>query len=106
MLVVGNYWDPATNYDGAVTASRLLPNSVLLSSDNWGHTAYGTSTCVTSAVDSYLLTGTPPRRGTTCVGDVQPFTTPVGQPTARLAPGRTLPPIDPIRPPRVVPVRG
>ncbi|MEV6032836.1 alpha/beta fold hydrolase [Nonomuraea sp. NPDC052116] len=41
VLVVGSFWDPATNYAGAVSTSRLLPNSRLLSSDNWGHTAYG-----------------------------------------------------------------
>ena len=43
VLVVGNYWDPATRYEGAVRVSRLLPSSRLLSSDSWGHTAYGTS---------------------------------------------------------------
>ncbi|MEH0822976.1 MULTISPECIES: alpha/beta hydrolase [unclassified Micromonospora] len=73
VLVVGNYWDPATNYDAAVSSAKLLPNSRLLSSDSWGHTAYGTSACVTGAVDAYLLKGTLPKKGTVCVGDVQPF---------------------------------
>ncbi|MET1007758.1 MAG: alpha/beta hydrolase [Propionibacteriaceae bacterium] len=73
VLVLGNYWDPITNYNGAVTADALLPNSRLLASDSWGHTAYGTSECVTSAVDSYLITGTPPKAGTVCTGDIQPF---------------------------------
>jgi pimeloyl-ACP methyl ester carboxylesterase len=73
VLIVGNYWDPATNYDGAVSSSKLLPNSRLLSSDSWGHTAYGTSACVTGAVDAYLLAGTLPAKGKVCVGDVQPF---------------------------------
>ncbi|MFI5835239.1 alpha/beta hydrolase [Micromonospora sp. NPDC051300] len=73
VLVVGNYWDPATNYQGAVGSARLLPNSRLLSSDSWGHTAYGTSACVTGKVDAYLLTGKPPAKGTRCVGDSQPF---------------------------------
>ncbi|MCZ7434919.1 alpha/beta hydrolase [Micromonospora sp. WMMC241] len=73
VLVVGNYWDPATNYQGAVGSARLLPNSRLLSSDSWGHTAYGTSACVTSRIDAYLLTGKPPAKGTLCVGDSQPF---------------------------------
>ncbi|WDZ85742.1 alpha/beta hydrolase [Micromonospora cathayae] len=73
VLVVGNYWDPSTNYQGAVSAARTLPNSRLLSSDSWGHTAYGTSACATGAVDRYLLTGVPPAEGTVCVGDVQPF---------------------------------
>ncbi|MEV1142505.1 alpha/beta hydrolase [Micromonospora sp. NPDC049799] len=73
VLVVGNYWDPATNYRGAVGAAKLLPNSRLLSSDSWGHTAYGTSECVTGAVDAYLLRRTLPAKGTVCVGDIQPF---------------------------------
>jgi pimeloyl-ACP methyl ester carboxylesterase len=75
VLVVGNYWDPATNYNSAVSSAALLPNSRLLSSDSWGHTAYGTSPCVTGAVDQYLLTGTLPVVGTVCVGDLQPFQT-------------------------------
>jgi pimeloyl-ACP methyl ester carboxylesterase len=74
ILVVGNTWDPATNYQGAVKAASLLPNSRLLSSDNWGHTAYGTSRCATSSIDTYLLTKVLPARGTVCHGDVQPFT--------------------------------
>jgi pimeloyl-ACP methyl ester carboxylesterase len=74
VLVVGNYWDPATNYGQAVSAARLLPNSRLLTSDNWGHTAYGTSTCVTRAVDTYLLRGSVPAVGTKCHSPLQPFT--------------------------------
>ncbi|MFI9642885.1 alpha/beta hydrolase [Micromonospora sp. NPDC051925] len=73
VLVVGNYWDPATNYQGAVTSAQLLPNSRLLSSDSWGHTAYGTSACATGAIDAYLLRGVLPAKGTVCVGDDQPF---------------------------------
>ncbi|MEU7908909.1 alpha/beta hydrolase [Actinoplanes sp. NPDC049118] len=74
VLFVGNHWDPATSYRQAVSAARLLPGSVLLSSDNWGHTAYGTSTCVTTAMDRYLLRGTLPAAGTTCHSPIQPFT--------------------------------
>jgi pimeloyl-ACP methyl ester carboxylesterase len=73
ILVVGSKWDQATNYEGAVTAASLLPNSRLLSSDSWGHGAYRTSRCVTSAIDTYLLTQAVPEHGTKCVGDVQPF---------------------------------
>ena len=99
VLVVGNYWDPATNYEGAVAAAGLLPRSSLLSSDSWGHTAYGTSACVTDAVDAYLLTGQTPAAGTVCTGDVQPFTEPLGSepgPQSRgAAPSRPLPPVVP-----------
>ncbi len=73
VLVVGNYWDPATNYDGAKHAAALLPNSRLLSSDSWGHTAYGTSACATGAIETYLLKGTLPAAGKVCRGDIQPF---------------------------------
>jgi pimeloyl-ACP methyl ester carboxylesterase len=73
VLYVGNYYDPATNYDGAVTASRRMPNSRLLTSDSFGHTAYGTSDCTTDAVDAYLLNAALPPAGKVCVGDVQPF---------------------------------
>ncbi|MEV6596637.1 alpha/beta hydrolase [Actinoplanes sp. NPDC051346] len=90
VLVVGNYWDPATNYVEAVESAKLLPNSRLLSSTNWGHTAYGTSKCATDAIDTYLLTGTLPAVGTVCEGDIQPFTEPLtgdqpDEPTARKA---------------------
>ncbi|GGQ49859.1 alpha/beta hydrolase [Couchioplanes azureus] len=73
VLFVGNYWDPATNYREAVSASRRLPGSRLLSSDNWGHTAYGTSACVTRAVDAYLIEGALPAAGTLCRSSMQPF---------------------------------
>jgi pimeloyl-ACP methyl ester carboxylesterase len=77
VLLVGTKWDPATNYDDAVSASKRLPNSRLISNTNWGHTSYGTSTCVTTAIDNYLLNGTLPAKGTLCEGAYQPFITPL-----------------------------
>jgi pimeloyl-ACP methyl ester carboxylesterase len=88
VLVVGNFWDPATNYQGAVDSTRLLPGSRLLASDSWGHTAYGTSACATTAIDTYLLTQALPAKGTTCIGDVQPFAAPTPAP-ARTRPATT-----------------
>jgi pimeloyl-ACP methyl ester carboxylesterase len=98
VLVVGNYWDPATNYDNAVRAASLLPNSRAISNDSWGHTAYGSSACIISAVDSYLLSKKLPAKGTTCVGDVQPFTTSLAGPTAQAASGNHRPPVLPAVP--------
>ncbi|SDT02026.1 TAP-like protein [Microlunatus soli] len=76
VLVIGDYWDPATNYKSAVAAAGLLGNSRLLLSDSWGHTAYGTSACVNQAVTTTLRSVKLPAKGTRCVGDVQPFTDP------------------------------
>ncbi|HQY98849.1 MAG TPA: alpha/beta hydrolase [Propionicimonas sp.] len=96
VLIVGNYYDPATNYDNAVTTAQLMPNSYLLSSTSWGHTAYGTSDCVTDRIDAYLLAGAEPDE-TVCSGDLQPFDTPLEsvKSTARsLAKARAgLPPV-------------
>lgn len=93
VLVVGTIWDPATNYTGAVKAASLLPNSRLLSNDNWGHTSYGTSDCASTAIESYLLTQALPARRTVCHGDIQPFE---GAPNGlRAIPARPLPPVVP-----------
>ncbi len=95
VLFVGNYWDPATNYEEAVSSNKLLPNSRLVSSDSWGHTAYGSSDCVTDAVDAYLVKGTLPAKGTTCVGDIQPFAgPPPSAPARREGPRSTRPSTD------------
>ncbi|AGL19904.1 alpha/beta hydrolase [Actinoplanes sp. N902-109] len=99
VLLVGTKWDPATNYNDAVSAAKRLPNSRLLSNTNWGHTSYGTSACATTAIDNYLMTGVLPAKGTTCEGEYQPFTTPLpsdqGQGEAEAAAKATqgLPPV-------------
>jgi len=97
MLIVGDYFDPATNFDNAVTASKLLPNSRLLTSDSWGHTAYGTSSCVTEAVDSFLVKLALPKAGTVCKGP-QPFE---DSSTAKVAGAGSPAPVVPLVPPVV-----
>lgn len=74
-LVVGNFFDPATPYPGAVAASQLLPNSRLLSYAGWGHAAYliAGNFCVDSHVTHYLLTGQVPAAGTVCRPQGSPF---------------------------------
>jgi pimeloyl-ACP methyl ester carboxylesterase len=102
MLYVGSLWDPATNYDSAVAASRLHPTARLLSSNNWGHTAYGTGACATDAIDNYLLTTTLPAKGTLCTDAPQPFTSPLptsaAVKTLNAKQGKELPPVAAIRP--------
>ena len=75
VLIVGNYFDPATPYQGAETASKLLPNSRLLSYAGWGHTAYlqAGNFCVDSLVTKYLLTSRVPPEGTVCQPEGSPF---------------------------------
>lgn len=73
VLVVGNFFDPATRYEGAVTVSNLLPNSRLLSLNGWGHASLFLSQCVDQAVSAYLTTGALPAEGTVCNQDLVPF---------------------------------
>lgn len=75
VLVVGNFFDPATDYAGAVTSSKLLYNSRLLSYAGWGHVVSytGRSACVDNYVTQYLLDGSLPARGTVCPTEANPF---------------------------------
>ena len=67
ILVVGTTYDPATPYPWAVSLSKQLPTSTLLTFRGDGHTAYGNgSACINKAVEAYLLTGTTPAPGLVC----------------------------------------
>jgi pimeloyl-ACP methyl ester carboxylesterase len=83
VLVVGNLFDPATRYEGAVTVHDLLPNSSLLTVAGWGHTSLFLSACADQAVARYLLDGTAPPPGTVCTQDVGPFDVSSSQVTLR-----------------------
>jgi hypothetical protein len=73
VLVVGNRFDPATRYEGAVVVDQLLPRSALLTLNGWGHTSLFLSACVDETVARYLLTGATPAPGASCPQDVVPF---------------------------------
>jgi pimeloyl-ACP methyl ester carboxylesterase len=73
VLVVGNFFDPATRYEGAQKVASLLPNSRLLSLNGWGHVSIFLSQCVDQAVAKYLLDGNLPPEGTVCNQDLTPF---------------------------------
>jgi pimeloyl-ACP methyl ester carboxylesterase len=73
VLVVGNFFDPATRYEGAQTVAGLLPNSRLLSLNGWGHVSLFLSQCADQAVANYLLDGSLPPAGTVCNQDLTPF---------------------------------
>jgi pimeloyl-ACP methyl ester carboxylesterase len=76
VLVVGNRFDPATRYHGAVTLAGLLPRSRLLTLDGWGHTSLFESACIDGHVNRYLLSSQVPPSGTVCRPDVVPFAQP------------------------------
>jgi pimeloyl-ACP methyl ester carboxylesterase len=73
VLIVGNRFDPASPYQGAVTLARLLPRSRLLTLDGWGHTSEGKSSCIVAHTNRYLLTTRVPPRDTVCQPDIVPF---------------------------------
>ena len=87
MLVVGNRFDPATPYHGAVTVDRLLPRSRLLTLAGWGHTSLFASACIDAHVNTYLLTTRVPPKGTVCEPDVVPFAEPAATAQALQAAG-------------------
>ena len=91
VLVVGNFYDPATRYEGAVTVANLLPNSRLLSLNGWGHASLFLSQCVDQAVSAYLTTGAVPAEGTVCNQDLVPFIDfPILQGAGEIAAARRL----------------
>ncbi|MFF9113045.1 alpha/beta hydrolase [Streptomyces sp. NPDC014805] len=67
IVVVGTTRDPATPYRWAQSLTRQLSSARLLTYVGDGHTAYGRgSTCIDSAINTYLLHGTPPPAGKRC----------------------------------------
>ncbi|MFN8080032.1 MAG: alpha/beta hydrolase [Kineosporiaceae bacterium] len=74
ILVIGNTFDPATPYSGAVATARRFPGARLLTVRGYGHTSAAMpSACVQRSVSYYLLTRTPPRSGAYCRQDAAPF---------------------------------
>ena len=70
ILVVGTTGDPATPYAWAQSLADQLDSGQLLTWEGTGHTAYGgDAPCVNDAIDTYLLTGTMPKKGLTCHGN-------------------------------------
>jgi pimeloyl-ACP methyl ester carboxylesterase len=77
LLVVSNRYEPATPYAGAVSVSKILPGSRLLTVNGWGHVAAVTgSECADRHAAAYLLTGVLPPAGTVCPPDEVPFAAP------------------------------
>lgn len=54
VLVIGNLYDPATRYEGALTANGLLEDSALVTVDEPGHTSLGLNACAGFTTGQYL----------------------------------------------------
>lgn len=67
IVVVGTTNDPATPYEWSVSLADQLSSGVLITRVGEGHTGYNKgNACVDSAVETYLLQGTPPQDGLRC----------------------------------------
>ena len=68
IVVVGTTNDPATPYEWSVALADQLSSGVLITREGEGHTGYNKgNTCVDRAVEDYLVKGTVPEDGLTCV---------------------------------------
>ncbi|TDV42636.1 alpha/beta hydrolase [Actinophytocola oryzae] len=76
VLVFGNYYDPATQYEFAKRMSRQLGNARLVSVDSFGHCILGDSSCTDVIAADFLVDLEVPGPGTVCHPDVQPFPAP------------------------------
>ncbi|MGW1892094.1 alpha/beta fold hydrolase [Streptomyces sp. NPDC002004] len=67
IVVVGTTRDPATPYRWAQSLASQLSSGTLLTYVGDGHTAYGRgSDCIDTAINRYLIDGTPPPAGKRC----------------------------------------
>jgi hypothetical protein len=58
--------DPATPYEQTGELAEMLGVGRVLTWEGEGHTAYPQTSCITEAVDAYLIDLTVPREGLRC----------------------------------------
>ncbi|MEU5696517.1 alpha/beta hydrolase [Actinosynnema sp. NPDC020468] len=73
VLVVGNYYDPATQYKFAQRMARELGNARLISVDSFGHCILGDSVGADAVATDYLINLRVPAPGQVYEPTVQPF---------------------------------
>lgn len=66
LVVVGTVGDPATPYESTQKLADMLGNSVVVTWEGEGHTAYSETTCIQRAIDNYLIDLVVPENGLTC----------------------------------------
>lgn len=86
ILLVNNFFDPATSFESAVNLAGQLGDAQLLPVAGYGHVAFLDSTCARNAIDSYLIDLQLPDPWLVCEQDARPFDSP-----AQPAPPQTEP---------------
>ncbi|MDI6103245.1 alpha/beta hydrolase [Actinoplanes sp. NEAU-A12] len=66
IVVVGTTGDPATPYENTADLAKMLGVGHVLTWEGEGHTAYPSTTCIKTAVDSYLIDLKVPQEGLRC----------------------------------------
>ena len=66
MVVIGTTGDPATPYEWSEAMAGQLDDSVHLTWEGEGHTAYGNGSCIDEAVDRFFIDGLLPEDGLRC----------------------------------------
>ena len=69
ILVVGITGDVQTLYSWAQSLAGQLDNGHLLTVEGYGHGAFGTNSCASTAITGFLVNGTMPAEGTTCAAE-------------------------------------
>ena len=72
ILVVGIKGDIQTLYSWAQSLAGQLDNGHLLTVEGYGHGAFGTNSCASTAITGFLVNGTMPAEGTTCTAEPPP----------------------------------
>jgi pimeloyl-ACP methyl ester carboxylesterase len=73
VLVIGNYYDPATQYEFSKRMASQLGNARLVSVDSFGHCILGDSSCADKITAKYLINLEVPEPGQVCQPDTPPF---------------------------------
>jgi len=73
VVVVGNYYDPATQYKFSQRMAKQLGNARLISVDSFGHCILGDSAGTDAVVTDYLVNLKAPRNGLVFQPNAQPF---------------------------------
>nr|WP_235883726.1 alpha/beta hydrolase [Saccharopolyspora elongata] len=73
MLLFGNFYDPATQYEFSRRMEQELGNARLVSVDSFGHCILGNSPCTDRIAADFLTDLKVPEPGQVCQPDKPPF---------------------------------